>query len=220
MTHLAFQELCYFRDTLVCDVGPWLWLKEDTGAWNGPHQEFPGLKEKIAKKTWNKRVIVQAGGNLGLYPRLWSDVFQTVYTFEPDPKNFFCLNHNCQKANIIKFNAALGEKAGTIWLNGLNNTTNVGMHKVDYKKQDNASLQVQVMTVDSLNLEHCDAIQLDVEDFEPSVLAGAIETIKRCKPIISVERGRRFEESKTILETLGYVEYDTNVADTLFYIPK
>lgn len=47
--------------------------------------------------------------------------------------------------------------------------------------------QVTGVTIDSLELEQCTAIKIDVERGEPLVLAGARETIARCKPALLVE---------------------------------
>src|SRR5271169_24297 len=70
--------------------------------------------EEHHSKKWllgmkDKRFVIQAGGSIGLYPRLLSDIFEMVYTFEPNGLSFYCLSHNCQKDNIIKMQAALGE---------------------------------------------------------------------------------------------------------------
>jgi len=47
--------------------------------------------------------------------------------------------------------------------------------------------QVMGATIDSLGLTQCTAIKIDVERGEPMVLAGARETIRRCKPVLLVE---------------------------------
>ena len=61
-----------------------------------------------------RRDVVCAGGNQGLYPRLLSEIFENVYTFEPDPLSFHCLAANCQKSNIVKIQAALGRERGLV----------------------------------------------------------------------------------------------------------
>lgn len=212
-----FDNQVYLRETKICGVGPWLWPKEDTGAWEGPHNEYEGLQDKVLRRTKKRDVIVQSGGCCGMYPRLWSEKFETVYTFEPDPLSFHCLVNNCQSERIHKFNAALGRERGMIWLNQRDNKKNVGMHQVATNKTGGDSVQVQVMLIDDLNLSACDVMQLDVEGYEFNVLKGAEKTIERFKPVIVVEN-----PSVTVLNFLtnfGYQQYDTNAADRLFAIP-
>jgi FkbM family methyltransferase len=46
---------------------------------------------------------------------------------------------------------------------------------------------VPCITIDSLQLQRCDVIKIDVETMESRVLAGSIETVKRCQPVIFAE---------------------------------
>ena len=62
----------------------------------------------------NKKTVIQAGGNCGLYARLYATVFDSVFTFEPDPINFSCLAENCKINKIVKFNTALANKNGML----------------------------------------------------------------------------------------------------------
>ncbi|MDX8529260.1 FkbM family methyltransferase [Mesorhizobium sp. MSK_1335] len=48
-------------------------------------------------------------------------------------------------------------------------------------------LNVHSMTIDSLGLDQCTAIKIDVERGEPMVLAGARNTLERLKPVLIVE---------------------------------
>ena len=47
--------------------------------------------------------------------------------------------------------------------------------------------KIEGVTIDSLELEQCTAIKIDVERGEPMVLAGAAATIQRCRPALLVE---------------------------------
>jgi hypothetical protein len=46
---------------------------------------------------------------------------------------------------------------------------------------------VQCFTIDSLNLQRCDLMKIDVEAMESKVIRGAMATIRRCRPIIFAE---------------------------------
>ena len=68
----------------------WWWPKHDVACWRylSRRQDVP---KNVSAYSEQKRVVVQAGGNAGMYVRMYEDIFDTVYTFEPDPLNFYCL---------------------------------------------------------------------------------------------------------------------------------
>ena len=210
----------YVREDFVCGIGPWNWIRGETGAWDGPSKEFSGIREMFLRHLSpdRRRVIVQAGGCLGMYPRLWAEDFEMVYTFEPDPINYQVLVENCRGAkNVHHYNAALGDSDVEVLLQQ-KSMSNVGMHQV-YREgaPDGPIVRVPQMRIDDLNLEHCDAIQLDVESYEAYVLEGAAMTIKIHRPIISVETCD--ESVQMFFQTLDYVRADQKVSDIL-WVPK
>lgn len=136
------------------------------------------------KHVKNTRKCVQAGGNVGVWPKKLSGTFETVYTFEPDPENFNCLCRNCPEHNIIKINAGLGSSHELITVKPPNiaEENNCGAYQV------HAGGHVPVFRIDDLNLDECDLIYLDIEGYELFALHGAIETIKKFRPVISLEQ--------------------------------
>lgn len=196
-----------YRPELIDGLGPWMWQELDSGAWDGPHLEWQTThKTAYTKYVTDFNVCIQAGGNHGLYPALFSQIFKTVYTFEPDWKNFHCLVNNCQFENVIKIQAALGAENKLISLNN-GNEQNTGMHTIN----NNPGIVPQLM-LDSLNIPTVNLIQLDVEGYEGEVIQGAINTITRSWPVISCEGGDR----KGILASLGYVAAEQVGADVIF----
>lgn len=208
-----YESLLTVREEKIENVDKWMWIKQDTGAWDGPKNDWlTSHSQKYFEYVKSFDVCIQAGGNQGMYPRLLSDRFKYVYTFEPDPLNFHCLVNNCQKDNIFKFNAALGDTAGDIFLSR-GSMTNTGTHTVN--KTGNG-FKVHQMTIDSLNLEHCDLIALDIEGYEESALLGGINTIQRFRPVIVAERGVGSIEK--VLENLGYMGRGNSVSDKIFSV--
>lgn len=204
-----YENLIEIRDYPVDGVDKWHWIKEDHGAWDGPMKEWISAnKEKYTKYSKEKRVVIQAGGNCGLYPRLLSNIFDVVYTFEPDPLNFYCLALNCQKDNIVKFQAPL-------WINHTMmkmeraNMANVGMHKV------NEGGYLHSMMIDDLELPYLDMIQLDTEGSEHSILQGAVKNIEKFKPLIVVESTNPSIED-LLINQFGYRELERSYADTFY----
>jgi len=150
-----------------------------------------------------KKVAVQAGGNVGVWPKELSKHFERVYTFEPDPINWECFQKNVHEPNVIAKQAALGSKPGFIAIE--HDAFNCGASRVC----DGAD--IPVVTIDALNLPACDLLQLDVEGYEFEALKGAERTIKQHSPVIVLEQkglGDRYgatdEETTEWLKNLGY----------------
>jgi FkbM family methyltransferase len=204
----GFEKLVHRREETVSGVGPWYWLKEDTGAWIGPKADWEGHhSDKWFRHVKDYRVCVQAGACLGMYPRLLSDRFDVVYSFEPDRLNFYVANLNCQVGNVFLWNAALGHEAS---FTGLERQfrDNVGMHRV----KDHGP--IPIVAIDNLNLPYCDLLALDLEGYEVHALTGATETIDRCSPVITCECPS--QGVKDLLRVLGYAEDCVSVSDVVY----
>jgi FkbM family methyltransferase len=63
-------------------------------------------------------------------------------------------------------------------------------------------LSVQTITLDSLELDRCDFIKIDVEGMEPAVLRGAEDLIRRTHPTLWLECND-VDAAATLLQTLG-----------------
>jgi FkbM family methyltransferase len=204
----------YYRDQDITGIKPdlkgWLWPEGDDGLWEGPRTDWENSHQhKIKQFVEHWDVVIQAGGGAGVYPRLLSEMFGTVYTFEPDMLNFHCLVNNCCKENIYKFQAALGETPAMVGISNTS-TSNRGTHNI-MKEGDNKSI-VQIR-IDDLNLEHCNFIMLDIEGYEKYALDGARRTINKFRPVIMAEGGTRIEDQLT---ELGYKRVEQSVSDTIF----
>lgn len=199
------------RNEEIDGVGPWLWIKSDSGAWTGPRDDWRDLKSKILKYCDKFDTVVCAGGNQGMYPRLYSNFFDLVYTFEPDGYNFHCLVNNCAKDNIIKIQAALGSEHQMIKMNR-GNMTNTGCHTVI----DHGGIIPMVM-LDDFKFDKLSLIQLDIEKYELKALNGSCNTIAKHRPAIIIESANT--EISDFLKAFDY-KFITRVghADTL-YLP-
>jgi FkbM family methyltransferase len=149
-----------------------------------------------------RRVVVQAGANWGYWPLRFADIFETVYTFEPDHTCFASLVANTsQRTNVVRLQAALGDGPELVDLWRDVDTT--GNQYVDGKGI------YPTLRIDSLGLEVCDLIYLDIEGREFNALRGAENTIRFCRPVVILEARRKFDwgdRALTFLEALGYSE--------------
>jgi FkbM family methyltransferase len=211
---MSYKDLLKTRDEDVDGISEWLWVKEDNGAWDGPKEDWlHSHKQTYLNHVKHFDVVVCAGGNCGLYARLFSQMFKWVYTFEPDPLNFHCLVNNCQLDNVVKFQCALGQTNKMVAIQR-STMSNVGMHTV----VDHDEAMVAMQKLDNFDFPRLDLIQLDVEGHEIHVLQGAVETIKRLKPVITAERGDS-REIRDLMQSLGYENKGHTKADTI-WVPK
>lgn len=127
-----------------------------------------------------KRVCVQAGGNVGVYPLALAEVFDRVITFEPDTDNQDCLIRNVTLPNVMIFRSALGSEPGTCGILRID-TDNCGSHKTL------PGTAIPVQTIDGLHLDQCDLIWLDIEGAEAGAIKGAMATIEKFSPIVVLE---------------------------------
>lgn len=155
-----------------------------------------------------RRVAVQAGGNVGIWPLELARHFDHVVTFEPDPVNMRCLRRNVPNQNVVAYEAALGHFDGERAL--LREAQNCGASRLS-PIEAAIGLRTPIMRLDNLALEALDLLQLDVEGFELYALLGAEQTIRRCRPLIVLEmkgHGREYGYSDQELEEfvvgLGY----------------
>lgn len=166
--------------------------------------------------TRAKRIAVQAGGNVGCWPKWLAERFDDVVTFEPEPNNYEALRANVTEPNAYKYQVALGETKGFVGMRL--SPKNIGAHRIE------GSGNIPMITLDSLTLAHCDLLVLDVEGYEFPVLRGGFNLLKRCSPVIMLEdRGLskktgngKFSEIINWLHALGYEEKVRLQYDAIF----
>ena len=160
--------------------------------------EWPAINNMIKTHVIDYSMCIQAGGHHGLYPKYLAVMFNTVLTFEPDPTNYNILKTACIEHNIIYYNYALSAYA----------------HTVDINKWDQGNsgqkwivkgTTIKAITIDSLNLNSCGLIQLDIERHELFAIMGAIKTIEEYHPVIILEGPETTNNAcNIILDQLGY----------------
>jgi len=191
----------------------WLWPKSDTELWKVA-QDYT-----VLELAWHhcgedrRRVAIQAGGACGTFPRWLGDNFEAVYTFEPDPENFFCLVKNCPSPNVIKMQAGLGMNAATSAIACPENNCGAG-----YLTKRGT---LPIVALDQIYSGPVDLIQLDVEGFETYALAGAEILIRANSPIIVVEDKGHHERYGVIspvatLARMGYSQIGEYGRDKIF----
>lgn len=161
-------------------------------------------------------VVVEAGANIGAHtvPLARACAPGRLYAFEPQQPVFQALCANLV-ANGIRNVTALPEALGAV-------EGRVRMPAIDYGRPQNFGSvgvlpedsvlpgpSVRMSTIDALGLAACRLIKVDVEGFEPQVLAGAVETIRRCRPVLYVENlvAEQQQELISLIDGLGYRQW-------------
>lgn len=180
-----------------------MWPDSDASCWDLILADWQVMHQPIDQFVQGHDVVVQAGGNCGMYPLLYSKTFKHVYTFEMDSTCFTALAHNCDQMKITRINAAVGD---TPQLIKYGNTTpdNAGMHSL--LGQGDSPLYAQMLTIDSFKLPQCNLIHLDVEGAEVFAIRGARETILTHRPIVVLEMTNYIEEINQFMDEVGYME--------------
>lgn len=174
--------------------------------------------DQIIPLCENHRTVVQAGGNIGIWPKRLARDFDRVVTLEPDPENHEALVFNVGEIqNIEVICAALGSKEGRAGIDHFD-PGNIGAHQIDPDGDE-----FDVITIDSLALKDVDLIQLDIEGSEHFAIEGAIETILEYSPVIVLELkgiGERYgkpdSETYALLDSLGYNIHSKIHRDVIF----
>jgi len=184
------------------------WWPDDCGTkYKASLRKVKSLKEiiRLSGEYERRRLVIQAGGSYGVWPRLLSKYFQEVHTFEPDEISYVCLKKNVGNFNnITTYQVALGEKIRWVAIK----------HKSLTSHHVIPGNIVKLMPIDSYLWSHCDAILLDIEGYEIHALCGAIETIRKYRPFILTEKP--FEDVETFMEEQNYAKYIVIQNDTIW----
>jgi len=166
------------------------------------------------------RVVVQAGGNTGVWPKRLGQRFEAVYTFEPEPDNFYCLVNNCPEENIITIQAALGNEHGRVGMGYPEGRRNMGACNVK------GTGLIPTLRIDDFRFAYCDLIQMDIEGYESHAIAGAQDTIHRCRPVLMIEDKGLSDHygipkgwTKTFADEHGYTITETIARDVIM-VPR
>ena len=165
----------------------------------------PDETEMIISLATPGKICLDIGANFGVMGQALEFNGFEVISFEPQPELYkLVLSKN---VSGLKYNCALGDTPGFAPMPKLryDERNNFGSMGLGFRSAL-GSIQVEVRTLDSFNLDNIGLIKIDVEGFEEKVLRGGHETILRNKPIMYIEddRAHLSKSLREYITSLGY----------------
>lgn len=166
-----------------------IWFPDDDGGLtralkarldNEPVYHGDRLAEALRYVTWF-RTAVECGANVGMWTRELARHFGKVVAIEPAPANCECLKANtAELQNVTLVECALGAEEGTCGLE---------MKKGHFSAtvvRESVNQTIPMIPLDALRIENCDYIKMHVNGYELETLQGAVATLARCAPVLTV----------------------------------
>ena len=198
-----------------------------------PHLHY--IFDKFIK---NDSVVIECGCHIGTHTLKMATLCKKIYCFEPMPTTHEILNKNIVLNNItnaIVFKKGVADKIGITkygWIPdhnpGASGLDNNPMGKPPMTNAANKIIEVELTTIDSLELDKVDFMKIDVEGYETLVIQGAMNTIKKYKPIICMEVWKNhfgefdLQHTKELFKNLLEIGYDVEhiYGPDFLFIPK
>jgi FkbM family methyltransferase len=165
--------------------------------------------ERFRRFIPDSAFIIDAGANIGNHSVYFGKICRAreIHAFEPMRETFKILFKNRElneMSNLHCYNLALGSSAGNADLlrYGAGNT---GATRL---KIDGRGLY-EIRSLDHFEFQNVDIVKMDVEGAQLSVIDGALETLRRCKPIIWIELLKDdLKEGDDKLRSIGYEQLE------------
>jgi len=154
--------------------------------------------------------------------------FSKIWAFEPNPESYRCAQVTMiinAIDNVELLQAGLGEKTSKVKiLTKDKKGTSLGGSSTIIDEIDGGGTveEIRIVAIDDIVPDDRDIsiIQLDIEGYEQQALMGAVETIKRCRPILILEddsnltKGSWFKENILSLNytITGKLHYNTVIS--------
>ena len=182
-----------WEKNIIIKINNELYIYDNKYILNRDFFEFPNFYDKIGldhvKNTdfIKDKAIIDAGGFIGDTALILSEYTNDkVYSFEPLLSNLNSMKKNIalnNKSNVEPVYMALGDQNNEIYIDD----SNVSSGNVLNIK--NTGNKVQMTTLDSFvekNNIKVGLIKTDLEGFEQPFLRGALNTIKKQKPVLII----------------------------------
>jgi FkbM family methyltransferase len=166
-------------------------------------------------------IVVDVGANIGTHTLAFARrVGQNgkVFAYEPQKKVSEILERNLTSNGILNaevIEAALGREPGEVAFDepSYGGHTNIGAVCMRAPTTQTHSNLVRMETIDGRELAACRLLKIDAEGMGAAVIAGAVRTIERARPVVFVECDT-VAEAAAILHAMPYDGYELFVVRT------
>jgi FkbM family methyltransferase len=155
------------------------------------------LHEVFSQYITPESIVIEGGSHIGSHTIKLGMLAKHVFAFEPMQSSYNILEQNIIRnnlKNITLSNNGLSNSCSTAqfdWIPidnpGGSGLSNNPMGIPPWFKKETNTYPVNLITIDSLQLNKLDFIKLDIEGYESFAISGGFETIKKYKPIITLE---------------------------------
>tara|TARA_B100001540_G_C15641987_1_gene567009 strand:- start:54 stop:761 length:708 start_codon:yes stop_codon:yes gene_type:complete len=142
-------------------------------------------------------IVIEGGCHIGSHTIKLGMLAKQVFAFEPMPSSYNLLEKNVninELNNVTIIKKGLSNISNTAYFDwipkdnpGGSGLSNNPMGRPSWIEKEENKINVDLTTIDSLNLQKLDFIKLDIEGYESLAISGGIKTIKKYKPIITLE---------------------------------
>ena len=184
------------------------------------HSIDPQERNLIARIMPNHATVFDIGANIGWYTLNFAAMpkVKRIYSFEPVPYTYSYLVKHLKLnrvRNATPFNMGFSDKCGKASFYWTKNETGSASVRNIQNRSSIDRITCKLSTVDRFMKGKrfpIDFIKCDVEGSELFVFMGAVETIKKCKPIIYTELLRKWAEKfgyhpNDVIKLLGGLGY-------------
>ena len=154
--------------------------------------------------------VLDIGANAGTHSLQFAQAFQHVHAFEPNPMLWAQFETNCELNelhNVQLHKVGLGDCDTELSLQlidkpnyGLGTFTTAEQYDMPLRPVATCPVRHAGHYVQRLDVQSIDAVKIDVQGFEPQVLRGLAEVLRRDQPLIWCEIG---EGTATAIATLA-----------------
>ena len=178
------------------------------------------VKDYIESLEYQDAVALDIGANHGIYTKLLSDKFKSVFAFEPHPDNIVKINNHVDKDNVIVKDSVIGTVNDKV---KLYTNRNPGGHSIvkeltEHSKwghRENEFIEVESVTLNTFYSQHSDEqigfIKCDIEGGEKDIFFYGEDLLKNNKINIVLETHQVNFDWNILIEyfnDLGYNVYD------------
>ena len=143
----------------------------------------------VSRLSRKDRDAIDAGANIGTYSYFLRRHARRVIAYEPNPGLAARLQRLLPDVQVR--NLALSDRPGEVTLEVPVNSKGQQQHELASIAQHfdgpRDTFAVRAITIDSENFDNIGFLKVDVEQHERQVLGGAMQTIRRCRPVIMTE---------------------------------